>query len=164
MTRLTEKELAAALSTHEVISDTGDTGGANMRKTKEHKALIKAQDKRCGPLVIVLYGERPQSLNNWYSGQHWTKRKREASRVHSLVRAQLGGCKTFTTPVCITVTAYFKSRPQDASNIVAKLYEDALIGYVLIDDSPQYVRSMTTESRIDRINPRVEIRVMEDGQ
>jgi hypothetical protein len=125
--------------------------------------MERRQAQQSGPIVIVLEGERPQSLNNWYSGQHWTKRKREATRVHSLVRAQLGGCMTFTRPVRITVTVYFKSCPQDASNIVAKLYEDALIGYVLIDDGPKYVRSMTTESRIDRNNPRVEIRI-EDAQ
>lgn len=49
MTRLTEKELADALSTHEVISD---TGGTDMRKTEEHKALERRQKYNAVPTVL----------------------------------------------------------------------------------------------------------------
>lgn len=145
--------------------EVGDTTPRlDMSKTETHRAMERRQAQQSGPMLIVLHNERPVSLNQWYSGQHWTKRKREAERVHALVRAQLHGRKAYTTPVHITVTAYFKNRPQDASNIVAKIYEDALIGHVLIDDGPKYVRSMTTESRIDKRNPRVEIRIEEAQQ
>lgn len=165
MTTLTARDLEriAAQPGYAIVSDTGN-GTIDMSKTPDHKRMEERQAQQSGPMLIVLPNERPVSLNQWYSGQHWTKRKREATRVHSLVRAQLDGYRTFTRPVCITVTAYFKSRPQDASNIVAKIYEDALIGYVLIDDGPKHVRSMTTESRIDKSNPRVEIRIEEAQQ
>jgi hypothetical protein len=49
VTRLTEKELADALSTHEVISD---TGGTDMRKTEEHKALERRQKYNAVPTVL----------------------------------------------------------------------------------------------------------------
>ena len=115
-------------------------------------------------MKIVLDGERPQSLNKIYSGVHWTKRKAEADRVHTLVRAALPLVyKPFDVPVRIVVTAYFKNRPLDASNIFAKVYEDGLVGHLLVDDSPQYVTEIATRSRVDRKNPRVEIEIIPDG-
>lgn len=44
--------------------------------------------------------------------------------------------------------AYFKNRPQDTSNVCEKVYEDALKGFVLIDDSPEYVGIISKESLI----------------
>jgi hypothetical protein len=41
------------------------------------------------------------------------------------------------------------------------LYEDGLIGWLIKDDKPEFVRSMTTVSLIDRKNPRVEIEIRE---
>lgn len=161
MTKLTELELKAALASHEILSDTSNV---DMSRTAAHKALIQ---KQSGSLLIVLTGERPTSWNQFYAGTHWTERKREADRVHTLVYAYLfdfPDLSVFHNPVDITVTAYFDHHPQDASNICAKLYEDALIGLLINGDGPKWVSSMKTESRIDKENPRVEIRIQEVGK
>lgn len=114
---------------------------------------------------IVLYGERPISWNKFYSGMHWDTRNKLAQVTHLLVRNELPVDATlFNVPVAITVTAYFKNRPQDPDNICAKLYIDGLIKRVIVDDSPQWVTSVTTRSRIDKENPRVEIDISEDKQ
>lgn len=109
---------------------------------------------------IVIPDHRPVSLNKYYAGMHWSKRKAIADEAHMLVRAALPpDVEPYTEPVHITVTAYFKNRPLDASNVLAKVYEDGLIGRVLIDDSTQYVRSVRTVSLVDRAAPRVVIDV-----
>ncbi|MCP4083193.1 MAG: RusA family crossover junction endodeoxyribonuclease [Planctomycetaceae bacterium] len=115
-------------------------------------------------VTLTLPGEQPISWNKMYAGQHWSKRQAEARRVHLAVRIALDpDWPIFDTPVAITVRAYFKDRRRqlDCSNIAAKLYEDGLIGWLIKNDSPQYVRSMTTVSLVDRKNPRVEIEIME---
>jgi hypothetical protein len=115
-------------------------------------------------LTLTLENEKPISWNKMYSGLHWSKRKDEVDRVHLTVRAALDpDWAIFTEPVAITVTAYFKNRrvQLDCSNIAAKLYEDGLIGWLIKDDGPKYVQSMTTISLVDRIRPRVEIEVRE---
>ena len=102
------------------------------------------------------------SWNKLYAGMHWTARKRESDRVHLLVRQALDpDCVMFSKPVAITVTAYFKNRPMDCSNICAKMYEDGLVSWLIKDDTPKYVASMRTISRIDKKNPRVEIELVE---
>lgn len=114
--------------------------------------------------TLILPDEQPISWNKMYTGQHWSKRQAEVSRVHLAVRGEIDpNWPMFDRPVHITVTAYFKNKSVqlDASNIPAKLYEDGLIGWLIKDDRPQYVRSMTTVSLLDRQNPRVEIEVRE---
>lgn len=107
---------------------------------------------------LILAGERPASWNIFYSGQHWSKRRAEAERVHWLVRAAIpAGIQMITVPVKITLLAYFDKRPLDASNIAVKFYEDGLLGHLIQDDTPRFVRSVETVSLIDRRNPRVEL-------
>ena len=92
---------------------------------------------------------------------HWSKRSAEKDRVQMLVRAELDpNMPMFTSPVEIHVRAYFKGNPQDASNVALKPYEDALIGWLIEDDSPQYVMAVRVESRKDNKRPRVEIEVV----
>lgn len=115
-------------------------------------------------ITLVIPGEKPVSWNKFYSGTHWSKRNAEANRVHLVVRAAIDpDWPMFETPVQITIRAYFKNRrlQLDASNIAAKLYEDGLIGWLIKDDGPQFVRSMTTVSLVDRNSPRVEIEIKE---
>lgn len=90
---------------------------------------------------------------------HWTKRKREVDRIHSLVHNIVDNDEMFESIVDIKVTAYFKNRPLDSSNICGKIYEDGLCGSLIADDSIEYVREFTTVSRVDKNNPRVEIEV-----
>lgn len=115
-------------------------------------------------ITLMLEGEQPMSWNKMYAGLHWSDRKAEADRVHLAVRVAIDPNEPmFDKPVSITIRAYFKNRrlQLDASNIAAKLYEDGLIGWLIKDDSPQYVRSMTTVSLLDRQNPRIEIEIKE---
>lgn len=110
-------------------------------------------------VLIVLEGERPISMNDYYSGKHWSKRSAETNRVKMLVRGQIDPdmVRPFGGPVDITMTAYFKGNTQDSGNVCTKPYIDALIGWYFEDDSIQYVRRVTTESRKDNKRPRVEI-------
>lgn len=111
-------------------------------------------------MKIILEGERPISLNDWYSGKHWSVRKAEADRVHRIVRGGIDpNWPMFEVKVDIVVTVYFKNRPYDSCNIPAKPYIDGLIGWLIQDDSMKYVRSTKTIPLIDKANPRVEIEV-----
>ena len=120
-------------------------------------------------MKIVLPNERPVSWNKIYESRHWIFRKTLANSVHRKVIRRLeqmgyrplDKTKMFTKPVEIDVTAYFKNRPLDADNIGAKLYIDALKFICIMDDGPKYVRSVTTKSRVDTLNPRVEIEIKE---
>ena len=117
------------------------------------------KDANQDAIRLVLEGERPCSWNKFYSGMHWRKRATEADRVHVIVRAAIDPdtVQLFDAPAHITVTAYFKNRPLDPDNICAKLYVDGLTRWLIVDDSPQYVASVTTISRVDKARPRVEI-------
>ena len=109
-------------------------------------------------MLIVIEDYRPPSLNQIYSGVHWSKRKRMADEAHALVRANIDpDVEAFNVPVEIRVTAYFKNRALDPDNIPAKILIDGLIPLVIADDSPKYVASVTTISRVDKDRPRVEI-------
>jgi len=120
-------------------------------------------------MKIILEGERPWSWNKMYAGVHWSKRKAEAERVHQLMWLELNGYfpetavkqKMIKGVVDILVVAYFKNRPQDSDNICSKLYIDGLIGSVIEDDTREFVRRVTTQSEIDKENPRVEIEITE---
>lgn len=109
---------------------------------------------------IVLMDERPKSWNV-LKRLHWRRWQEEVERVKWLVIDALGGqCKPVHGKVKITVTAYYKSQPHDASNIPLKLFEDGLVAAgLLTDDNPTFVDETATRSRIDRQRPRVEIEI-----
>jgi hypothetical protein len=112
--------------------------------------------------TIVLPGERPTSWNRYYSGAHWSKRRDEVDRVRQVVRAALTGDETpYQFAVKIIITAYFDKHPLDCDNLAAKLYIDALKGWLILDDTMQCVKAVTTRSLIDKQNPRVEIAILE---
>lgn len=114
-------------------------------------------------MLITLEGERPFSWNKYWSGLHWSKRSAEKERVKLLVRAAIEpDCVMFDRPVKLIFTVFFKGRMQDASNICVKPYEDALIGWIIQDDSPEYVTSVTTVPKKDNKRPRVEIQIIAD--
>lgn len=119
-----------------------------------------------GQLTIVLQGERSPSQNQYYSSPHWSKRSRLATQIHETVRRRLVamGIQPGTTcnrRVEIEVVGYFDKRPLDADNVSAKIYIDSLKGWLIEDDSPKFVDRVSTASRIDKANPRVEITLTE---
>lgn len=113
--------------------------------------------------TIILPGERPLLSNNdYYSGKHWSVRVKEVKRVRMVVRAALTGNETpAKLPVTVTVRCYFDTKPLDCSNVPVKLYEDAIKGWLIEDDSPKYVAGIMAYSLLDPDNPRVEITVEE---
>jgi hypothetical protein len=123
-------------------------------------------------MIITIKNEKPMSWNELYSGKHWSNRADEAKRVHELVRYSpcvisedqfVAGTQDhlYSHPVAITITAYFKGRQLDPDNIASKFYIDGLKGWLITDDTPKYVDSVTTRSRVDKLNPRIEIELKE---
>lgn len=118
-------------------------------------------------MIITIPGECPTSWNEFYSGRHWRIRRNEAERVHQMVRANLDpNMPVYQLPVHIHVRAYFpnKRKQLDPDNIAAKLYIDGLCGWLIADDTAQFVASVTTSSHLDRENHRVEIEITEAAQ
>ncbi len=108
--------------------------------------------------TMVILMERPVSWNDFYEAKHWSFRSKEAKRVHRLIRGHLDPNEPmFDCRVDIEMIVYFQKDPYDSSNIPVKLYEDGLRTWWIEDDSMEFVRRVTTESRIDKNNPRVEI-------
>ena len=112
-------------------------------------------------VIITLPGERPQSWNKAYAGQHWAKRKAEVERVRMAIRAEIDPetCTPFADPVDVVITVFFADRPLDADNVPAKLYIDGFKGWLLVDDDRRFVRSVRTVVEVDRSRPRVEIEI-----
>lgn len=110
---------------------------------------------------LILMKERPDSWNKYNTGVHWRKRKAEVDRVHQMVRAEIDPDEAFIfeLPVHITITAWFKNRPLDSSNLYNKPYIDALVGWYIEDDDPKHVPLVTTGSFISKQRPRVEIEI-----
>lgn len=89
------------------------------------------------------------SLNASYSGRHWTKRRAEASYIHTLVaidcrRQAITPITEF--PIDVTVTAYYKdNRRRDSGNISNKeLIDGLVIAGIIPDDNTKYIRAVTT--------------------
>jgi hypothetical protein len=114
---------------------------------------------------LVLLDEKPISWNLLYAGKMtWRQRNEEAARVHLAVRCALDpDWPMFTVPVEIEIRVFFKNKAVqlDWANVPAKIYEDGLIGWLIKDDSPKYVRGGRVLSLLDRDNPRVEIDIFE---
>jgi len=83
--------------------------------------------------------------------------------LHSLTKAYVKNPVMFEKPVEITVVAYFAGRMLDCSNIPVKIYEDALKGTLIHDDTPKYVWKVSAISRRDKKNPRIEI-ILDDSE
>lgn len=84
-------------------------------------------------------------LNAYYSGKHWTARKRDAEYWHKLTVAEMNLQKVrkrpFENPVIITF--YWNDR-LDCSNHAAmgKMIEDAMRGRLIKDDSRKWVHGI----------------------
>ena len=87
-------------------------------------------------------------LNAYYSGKHWTARKKDAEELHLLTVACMKKAKIrrkmVNRPVCIT---FLWDDRMDIDNhaAIAKAVVDAMKGYILPDDNPQFYRKVTHE-------------------
>ena len=96
--------------------------------------------KRKNKEIEINLGKVP-SLNSFYSGSHWTKRKRAKDAALQEIKKQLG-YNTAPAYRSFRVTAYVRYRYDlDNSIIAVKFSSDALktLGWI-IDDSPKYFR------------------------
>ena len=90
--------------------------------------------------VTVTLGKVP-SLNSFYAGSHWTKRKKAKDAALQEIKEQLG-YNTLPPYRSFRIVAYVRYRYDlDNSIIAIKFTSDALktLGWV-IDDSPKYFR------------------------
>ena len=90
--------------------------------------------------VKVTLGKVP-SLNSFYAGSHWTKRKKAKDAALQEIKEQLG-YNTLPPYRSFRIVAYVRYRYDlDNSIIAIKFTSDALktLGWV-IDDSPKYFR------------------------
>lgn len=121
-----------------------------------------ASEKGCKRISFVLPGERPPSWNMLWSGVHWAKRKAIKDECALAMRAQIDPDETFILdcPVEIHVRAYIKGRRSDWDNVCIKPYIDALIGFYLEDDNPDFVPGGSVHVYADKNNPRLEIDIV----
>ena len=97
----------------------------------------------CG-MEIILTDLPKISLNKWYAGMHWTKRKKIKDTYTLMVKSQfnkiLPKADQYETEYHFT----FKSRALDASNCVAmvKMIEDIIFE----DDSYKIIKSILISS------------------
>ena len=95
-------------------------------------------------MEIILKDLPKVSLNKWYAGMHWTKRKKIKDNYTLIVKSQfnktLPKTNTYNTEYHFT----FKSRALDASNCVAmvKMIEDIIFE----NDSYKIVKSILITS------------------
>ena len=78
------------------------------------------------PLIIIFRGLEKISLNEWYAGHHWSKRKKTKDIYKLVIRSQFHDVLQGKFIVDWLFT--FKKNPLDASNCVAmlKMQEDII--------------------------------------
>jgi|GEM_PF-1746568 len=116
------------------------------------------------PLHVSLDGVRPETWNvlKRLNKHAWHE---EVIAAAWMMREALGPePPVITGRLDIEVITHFDKNPYDSDNIPAKLFIDGLKNFVIPDDRPKYVRRVTTESRIDRRHPRVEVLGFEVGE
>ena len=110
-------------------------------KTLSKHFATKIQSKM---IKITLYNLPKVSLNDWYAGGHWTKRKRIKDIYKLLIKSQYK--KVFKVARYeVSYEFGFKKNPLDASNCVAmlKLIEDIIFE----KDDYKYIKINGIESK-----------------
>ncbi len=99
--------------------------------------------------LIILKDMPKVSLNQWYSGTHWTKRKKLKDKYKILIKSQFKGVFSKEKKYIVSYDFNFKKRPLDASNCVAmvKMIEDIIFE----DDSYKIVKGIEiTSNKYDK--------------
>lgn len=96
-------------------------------------------------MFIILKDLPKISLNKWYSGMHWTKRKKIKDNYTLLVKSQFNKTLPKSNTYKVAYNFTFKSRALDASNCVAmvKMIEDIIFE----NDSYKIVKSISITSQ-----------------
>jgi hypothetical protein len=96
--------------------------------------------KRKNKEIVITLGKVP-SLNSFYAGSHWTKRKKAKDAALEEIKSQLGFNENASYH-SFRITAYVRYRYDlDNSIIAVKFCSDALkaLGWIK-DDSPKHFR------------------------
>ena len=109
-------------------------------------------------MEIILKGLPKISLNDWYSGNHWTKRKKIKDIYILVIKSQFKHVFSRENVYHVHYEFGYKTRPLDATNCVAmlKMIEDIIfeddsykiIPYISINvkkSNSNYVRIITVE-------------------
>ena len=84
-------------------------------------------------------------LNAYYSGKHWSVRKRDAEYWHFLTRSEMQRQNVRKRPFknAVVISFYWNDR-LDCSNHAAmgKMIEDAMRGVVIQDDNRKWVKGI----------------------
>lgn len=85
------------------------------------------------------------SVNAYWGGKHWSKRKEDADFWHMLVRSEMTKQRVRRTPFQkpVIVTFYWNSRLDiDNNAIMGKMIVDAMKGRILQDDNRRFLRGV----------------------
>ena len=95
-------------------------------------------------MQIKLVGLPKISLNEWYAGNHWTKRKSIKDKYYWIIKSQFKDVLSKSERYHVSYSFYFKTKPLDASNCIAmvKMIEDIIFE----DDNYKIIKSITIES------------------
>jgi len=103
------------------------------------------------PLTIEVPG-KPPSLNAFYSGMHWSKRKKTRDTWHEKTALHAPDVSVEEYPVAVEcVVLWGSGRRYDAENLAAgsKLITDGLVeAGVLRGDGPKEIRRVSLEARL----------------
>lgn len=101
------------------------------------------------------------SLNAYWSGKYFRQRAQDAREIHALVVLALKQARVRKEPMKSPVEIVFRwDDGLDIDNHAAlgKMITDALKGWVIVDDSPRWVRRVTHEFCWDQGKIGVEVR------
>jgi len=96
-------------------------------------------------MEIILKNLPKISLNEWYAGNHWTKRKAIKDKYYWLIKQQFKEVLSAKQKYKVSYSFNFKTKPLDASNCIAmvKMIEDIIFE----DDNYKIIESITIESK-----------------
>lgn len=96
-------------------------------------------------MLIKLKNLPKISLNQWYAGKHWTKRKKIKDEYYLIIKSQCKHVFEKSQAYDVEYSFFFKKNPLDASNCVAmlKMIEDV----IFVDDRYNVVNRLSIMSR-----------------
>ncbi len=110
---------------------------------------------------ITLYNPPKISLNKWYAGMHWTKRKKIKDNYTQIVRSQFSSLLSRENTYKVEYHFTFKSRPLDASNCVAMI---KMIEEIIFETDSYKVVTELVITSCKGLEDKVTIKVKSDKQ
>ena len=138
----------------------------SLYKTRGEAKFLQLTRSQWYPLARIMKFTIPiveKISNNKLRTVHWGTRASITKKYIKEVKKQLTADMWIyesAKGLRLIATFYFKNRPLDCSNCagMCKMIEDALVEAKAIkDDSPEYIKSVTLISKVDKENPRITI-------